>query len=85
MTRDMLRKKISIAEYNELHKDVRDAKTELSEAMARFEEAQEFVVADNCSTCKGTGEVYEAGDPAHSQGDPVRRECSDCDGKGYIN
>ena len=80
----MARRKISTAEYNELYKEVKCAKADLAEAMANFEKAQEFEVIDNCPECKGTGEVKEAGDPAHSQGDPVTRECSDCEGKGYV-
>lgn len=81
----MARKKISITEYNELHKDVKDAKTDLIEAQARFEEAQECIVVDNCPTCKGEGIVEEAGDPAHCSDGIARRDCSDCDGKGYID
>ena len=51
----MSNKKISIAQYNEKVKDVREAKTELSIAEADLAKVEEYMVMDNCSKCKGTG------------------------------
>ena len=81
-----MRKKISIAQYNEKHKDVIDAKKELSEAEASFAVAEECLTMDNCPKCKGVGEVEAGtGDPAYNPyGYMTHRECPDCEGKGYI-
>ena len=83
----MAREKISAANYNELHQDLRDAKEELSEAQARVEEVQEFEVVEDCPKCKGIGKVEDGhGDPAHNPyGDMLYKNCPDCKGKGYID
>ncbi len=79
----MARTKISIAQYNALHKEMKEAIADLNLARANFAAVQEFIVVDNCIVCKGTGEVEGTGDPAFSQGDPVIRECPECDGEGF--
>jgi len=82
----MARKKISITEYNTLHQDVRDAKTDLVEAEARFVEVQKCEVVDNCKRCKGIGKIEDGtGDPTHNPTRDMRYvDCPQCEGKGYV-
>lgn len=79
----MARTKISIAQHNALYKEMREAIADLNLARANFAKVQEFIVVDNCPVCKGIGEVEGSGDPAFSQGDPVIRDCHECNGTGY--
>lgn len=83
----MARKKMSIKEHNDLHKEVMEIQTELSNAQARFAEAEECEVVDNCPKCLGKCEVEDGyGDPAHNPGrEMLYRECPLCEGKGYVD
>jgi len=78
--------KISIAQYNEINKDWHDAKKELEEAEIEFHKADACQIVDNCPICKGTGEVEDGyGNLNHNPyGVLLYKECSKCNGKGYI-
>lgn len=82
----MKKTKISIFEYNTRHMEVRDAKKDLAAANASFAKAEQCQIMDNCKQCKGTGEVKDGhGDPAHNPtGVVLYRDCSQCEGKGYV-
>jgi len=81
----MAKQKISVTEYNQIILDARVAHAEYKRAEARaMNLAEEYEAIPNCPACKGAGEVETTGDPAFSQGDPVIRECSKCEGKGYV-
>lgn len=77
-------KKISVAEHNRIVKEVREAHADYQEAKALASAAEDCQVMPNCPECQGEGEVEEDGDPAFTHGDPVRRQCPNCKGKGYV-
>ena len=84
---------ISIAQHNQRRQEVIDAKKWLAEAEnslliaeQEFSIAEESVVKDNCSKCKGTGQVEDGpGNLNHNPtGAILYRDCADCEGKGYV-
>ncbi len=82
----MVKNKISITQHNEIVKDVRDAKTELSIAEAELAKVEEYDIMDNCPNCKGEGRVEDGyGNLNHNiDGHMLYKDCPDCEGKGYI-
>ena len=79
-------KKISIAEYNRIILDVKEAYADYIEAKADAVEAEQCQIMPNCPKCQGEGEVDDGtGDPAHNPyGHMLRRVCYYCKGKGYV-
>ena len=77
-------KDLSKKQYEELHKEWADAKEEAEELQKELREVDQ--IRDNCPKCKGMGQAEDGtGDPAHNPyGHMLYRDCSDCDGKGYI-
>ena len=91
MRKNKMRNKISIAQHNQKRKEVVDAKkwlavakNELLIAEQELNIAEESIPMDNCSKCKGTGQVEFEGDPGHNPtGAILYRDCPICEGKGY--
>ncbi len=81
----MVKNKISISQYNEKVKDVREVKTELFVVQAELAKAEECDVMDNCQNCKGEGRVEDGyGNLNHNiTGQMLYKDCPECEGKGY--
>ncbi len=87
-----MRQIISIAQHNQKRQEVIDAKKWLAEAEnslliaeQEFSIAEESEVMDNCSKCKGTGQVEDGyGNLNYNISQTMLyRDCPICEGKGY--